>query len=314
MVPMDGMMTGYLNVPPVFLFCGCLVVLPLSCIVFLVLSPWKLLHAFLCRASSCFVFTSPFPSLYLALVLSPAASRGPPPFLSSAPSFSQTRAFTKLPDNTGIFFFNLFLKMMLTHHKFGHPRSTLWKMNNDKLQSGVTFTNISSPGCLSATELLPVQASATHVLSLSSLLQMLVILSALCSPCLLQVFISHPPTAHHPSLDLWGPLFPTKPLAPPPTNPHVGAAITCVCPYLRSPHPASKSRIRVQSGGETRSPPLLSPPRSLSLCLSHRLQGCAAVAVGKSRGEPSVVKIDNLNPKFMAHLDCLHAGGESNIF
>lgn len=128
MVPVDGMMTGYLNVPPVFLFCGCLVVLPLSCIVFLVLSPRKLLHAFLCGASSCFVFTSPFPCLYLARVLSPATSRSPPPpFLSSAPSFSQTRVFTKLPDNTDIFFFffYLFLKMMLTHHKFGHPRSTL---------------------------------------------------------------------------------------------------------------------------------------------------------------------------------------------
>lgn len=54
---------------------------------------------------------------------------------------------------------------------------------------------------------------------------------------------------------------------PPTYQSHVSAVITCVC---RSPHPVSKSRIRVQSGWETRSPPLLSlsPPLAISLSLS----------------------------------------------
>lgn len=47
----------------------------------------------------------------------------------------------------------LFLKMMLTLRKLGHPELTFWKLDKDKLQAGVTFANISSPGCLSATEL-----------------------------------------------------------------------------------------------------------------------------------------------------------------
>lgn len=71
---------------------------------------------------------------------------------------------------------------------------------------------------------------------------------------LLQVFISHPPLTRHPSLDLRVPFFHTEPLTPTYQS-RVSAVITCVCIYRRSPHPVPKSRIRVQSGWETRSPP-----------------------------------------------------------
>lgn len=98
--------------------------------------------------------------------------------------------------------------------------------------------------------------------------------------CVLQVFISHPPTSSHP-LDLWGPLFHTGLLAPTYQS-HDSAVITCVCLYLLSPHPVSKSRIRVQSGWETRSPSLLFPllpcPR-----LSPWLQGLDLAAMGTGR-------------------------------
>lgn len=100
---------------------------------------------------------------------------------------------------------------------------------------------------------------------------MSVIPSAFCSTCLLQVFIPHPPTTHHPSLDLWGPMEPLTPIC----QSHVSAVITFVCTYLCSPHPSPKSRIRVQRGWETRSPPLSLPP--LAICLSPWLQGSAAV-------------------------------------
>lgn len=87
----------------------------------------------------------------------------------------------------------------------------------------------------------------------------------------------HPPTTLHLSLDLWGPLFPIKPLAPTYQS-HVRTVISCVCPYLRSPHPIPKSRIRVQSVWETRSCPLLCA-LALSLSLSPWLLGCAVVAM-----------------------------------
>lgn len=67
---------------------------------------------------------------------------------------------------------------------------------------------------------------------------------------LLQVFISLPPAARWlgPLLTYGGPSLPSQP-APPASPTHqsrVSAAAT-------SPHPAPKSRIRVLSGGETRS-------------------------------------------------------------
>lgn len=106
-----------------------------------------------------------------------------------------------------------------------------------------------------------------------------VISSAFCCPCLLQVFISSHLHLTTPFLDLWGPLFPIK-LLTPTYQFYASAVITCVYPYLRSPHPVSKSRIRVQSVWETRSPPLLFP-LSLSARLSPWLQGCVVVAMGK---------------------------------
>lgn len=131
---------------------------------------------------------------------------------------------------------------------------------------------------------------------------MSVIPSAFCSTCLLQVFISHPPTTHHPSLDLWGPLFPIK-LLTPTYQSHVSAVITCVCPYLCSPHPVSKSRIRVQSDWETRSPPLLFP-LSLSLCLSPWLQGCAVFEWESKVNTWALFRLPG-QICFLAHPDCI---------
>lgn len=98
------------------------------------------------------------------------------------------------------------------------------------------------------------------------------ILCIFCRPCLLQVFISHPPTPNHPSLDLWAPpdqlLFPTK-LLTPTYQSHVSAVITCVCPnlHLLIPFPNPGLGYRAAEKPD----PLLSsplPPLAISPSLS----------------------------------------------
>lgn len=70
------------------------------------------------------------------------------------------------------------------------------------------------------------------------------------------LYPTHLELATHP-LTYESPYF-TQSCSPPTYQSRVSAVITCVCIYLCSPHPVPKSRIRVQSGWETRSPPAFS--------------------------------------------------------
>lgn len=67
------------------------------------------------------------------------------------------------------------------------------------------------------------------------------------------LYPTHLELATHP-LTYESPYF-TQSCSPPTYQSRVSAVISCVCIYLCSPHPVPKSRIRVQSGWETRSPP-----------------------------------------------------------